>query len=147
MACRIFRGYNHLRAGIEGFSSQDMGHNKLREYAMNYYREDRPSAEYIRADLNNSNQNDRPSTWFLEEASFLRLKDAQLGYSLPQFLVESIGLSRTRLYVSATNLLTLTQYTGRDPEAPTISGPLTPGNDGGTYPVPRALTFGIQVDF
>lgn len=142
-----FQVYNHLRAGVEGFSSQDMGHNKLRDYAMNYYREDRPSTEYIRADLNNTNQNDRPSTWFLEEASFLRLKDAQLGYSLPQNVVENIGLSSTRLYFSATNLLTLTQYTGRDPEAPTISGPLTPGNDGGTYPVPRSLTFGIQVDF
>jgi TonB-dependent starch-binding outer membrane protein SusC len=139
--------YNHLRAGIEGFSSQDMGHNKLRDYAMNYYREDRPSTKYIRADLNNSSQNDRPSTWFLEEASFLRLKDAQMGYSLPQSVINNIGLSRTRLYVSATNLLTLTQYTGRDPEAPTISGPLTPGNDGGSYPVPRSLTFGIQVDF
>lgn len=139
--------YNHLRAGIEGFSSQDMGHNKLRDYAMNYYREDRPSTKYIRADLNNANQNDRASTWFLEEASFLRLKDVQLGYSLPPQILQNIRFSGLRLYLSATNLLTLTDYTGRDPEAPTMGSPLTPGNDGGSYPVPRALTFGVQVDF
>lgn len=139
--------YNHLRAGVEGFSSQDMGHNKLTDYAMNYYREDRPSTEYIRADMNNTNQNDRASTWFLEEASFLRLKDVQLGYSLPEYSMEKIGLTRARIYLSATNLLTLTQYSGRDPEAPTVGSPLTPGNDGGTYPVPRTITFGIQVDF
>lgn len=142
-----FDVYNHLRSDIEAFADQDMGHNKLRDYAMNYYREDRPSTKYLRADLNNTNQNNRPSTWFLEEGSFLRLKDVQLGYSMPEWVLNNTGLSRARLYVSATNLLTLTEYTGRDPEAPTISGPLTPGNDGGTYPVPRSLTFGVQVDF
>ncbi|MDD4225145.1 MAG: TonB-dependent receptor [Mariniphaga sp.] len=142
-----FEVYNHLRAAIEGFSSQDMGHNKLRDYALNYYRDDRPSEKYIRADMNNTNQNDRPSTWFLESGSFLRLKDLQVGYSLPKWILDSTGLSRARLYVNATNLLTLTDYSGRDPEAPTISGPLTPGNDNGTYPVPRSLTFGVQVDF
>jgi len=142
-----FQVYNHLRAGIEGFSTQDMGHNKLTGYALNYYREDRPSTKYIRADLNNTNQNDRASTWFVEEGSFLRLKDVQLGYSLPEWMLDGIGLTRTRLYISATNLITLTKYTGRDPEAPTISGPLTPGNDGGTYPIPRAVNFGLQIDF
>lgn len=142
-----FQVYNHLRAAIEGFSTQDMGHNKLRDFAQNYYRADRPSTKYLRADLNNRSQNDRPSTWFLEEASFLRLKDVQMGYTIPRSVLNHVGLASTRLYVSATNLLTLTSYTGRDPEAPTVSGPLTPGNDGGTYPVPRSLTFGIQVDF
>ncbi len=139
--------YNHLRAGIEGFSSQDMGHNKLTAFAENYYRVDRPSTEYIRADLGNRNINDRPSTWYLENASFFRLKDIQLGYSLPGNVTRSVGLSGTRIYVSATNLFTITGYTGRDPEAPTVSAPLTPGNDGGTYPVPRAINLGVQVDF
>jgi len=143
-----YQVYNHLRAAIEGFSSQDMGHNKLKAYAENYYREDRPSTKYIRADINNTNQNDRLSTWFLEEGSFLRLKDLQLGYSLPEHINGYLGLSRARVYVSATNLWTLTQYTGRDPESPTVSSsPLTPGNDSGTYPVPRSYSIGIQVDF
>jgi TonB-dependent starch-binding outer membrane protein SusC len=142
-----FSVYNHLRAAIEGFSTQDMGHNKLRDYTQNYYRTDRPSEKYIRADMNNTNQNDRASTWFLEDASFLRLKDIQVGYSLPARASNYLGISRARLYVSATNTFTFTKYSGRDPESPTVSGPLTPGNDGGTYPVPRSLTAGIQLDF
>ena len=141
-----FQVYNHLRAGIEGFSSQDMGHNKLTDFALNYYRDDRPSTEYIRADLSNSNLNDRPSTWYLEDASFLRLRDVQIGYSLPHNALGALGLTSARLYMSASNLFTITRYTGRDPEAPMVSAPLTPGNDFGSYPVPRAINFGIQVD-
>ncbi|MEZ5105618.1 MAG: TonB-dependent receptor [Draconibacterium sp.] len=139
--------YNHLRASVEGFSSQDMGHNKLVSYADNYYRPERPSTKYIRADMNNTNQNDRASTWFLEDGSFLRLKDLQVGYSLPEYINSYLGLSRARFYVSATNLWTMTKYTGRDPESPTIGSPLTPGNDNGSYPVPRSFTVGVQVDF
>lgn len=142
-----FEIYNHLRADIEGFSSQDMGHNKTVEYALNYYREDRPSIRYVRVDLNNINQNNRPSTWFLEDGSFFRLKNIQLGYTIPELFTAHLGITRTRFYVSATNLITFTAYKGRDPEAPMVSEPLTPGNDEGTYPVPRQLTFGVQVDF
>lgn len=139
--------YNHLRASIEGFSSQDLDHNKLREYGLNYYRDDRPSEKYVRADLNNKNQNDRISTWYLEDASFLRLKDLQMGYTLPEAAVESIGVSFTRVFVSFTNLVTLTGYTGRDPEAPSVGDPVNPGNDYGSYPVPRAVNFGLQIHF
>ena len=142
-----FKIYNHLRADIEGFSSQDIGHNKLKDYAFNYYTPERPSTKYIRADLNNSNQNDRPSTWFLEDGSFLRLKNIQLGYSVPRNKIDKLGLSQVRLFASATNVFTLTRYTGRDPESATISEPLTPGNDLGSYPIPRAVTTGVQVSF
>lgn len=142
-----FNVYNHLRVGIEGFSSQDIGHNKLKEYALNYYTPERPSTKYIRADLNNSNQNDRPSTWFLEDGSFLRLEDIQLGYSFPREIINQLGLSQVRLFLNVANVFTLTRYTGRDPESPTVSEPLTPGNDSGSYPIPGTITTGIQVSF
>lgn len=142
-----FKVYNHLRASVEGFSSQDLGHNKLIDYALNYYTEEKPSTEYIRVDINDTNQNDRASTWFLEEGSFLRIKDIQVGYSIPERVLEYLNLSNARIYVSASNLLTITKYTGRDPEAPMVSEPLNPGNDNGTYPLPRTITTGIQIDF
>ncbi len=142
-----FKVYNHLRAAVEGFSSQDLGHNKLRDYATNYYTTEKPSTKYFRADINNTNQNDRISTWFLEEGSFLRIKDIQLGYSMPEGVLKNIGFSNTRIYLSASNVLTFTNYTGRDPESPTIGEPLNPGNDNGTYPLPRAINIGIQIDF
>lgn len=150
-----YQVYNHQRAGIEGFSSQDIDHNKLRDFALNYYGaphpetgEPVPSDQYIRADPSNSNLNDRASTWYLENASFLRLKDLQLGYTLPERISNNLGLNRARIYVSAVNLITITNYTGRDPEAPVRFGDnaLSPGNDGGSYPIPRSFTGGIQVD-
>jgi TonB-dependent starch-binding outer membrane protein SusC len=142
-----FKVYNHLRAGIEGFSSQDIGHNKLKDYALNYYTTERPSTKYIRADMNNTNQNDRPSNWFLEDGSFLRLKDIQLGYSFPRQIIHQFGLSQARIFLSATNMFTLTGFSGRDPESPTVSEPLKPGNDTGSYPIPRAVTAGVQIGF
>jgi TonB-dependent starch-binding outer membrane protein SusC len=142
-----FQVYNHLRASVEGFSSQDIGHNKLRDYALNYYTPERPSEKYIRADINNTNQNDRISTWFLENGSFFRIKDIQLGYSLPKGVLSHLGFTGTRIYLNASNILTFTKYTGRDPESPTVSEPLNPGNDSGTYPLPRTITSGIQIDF
>lgn len=141
-----FSVYNHLRAAVEGFSSQDLGHNKLRDYAFNYYTTERPSEKYIRADINNTNQNDRASTWFLEKGSFLRIKDIQLGYSIPKRALAHVGFSKARIYLNATNIMTFTNYKGRDPESPTVSEPLIPGNDNGTYPLPRAITMGIQID-
>lgn len=161
-----FSVYNQQRAAIEGFSSQDLDHNKLTDFAMNYYgRPDidangnyvytddngnilNPSTEYFRADPDNTNLNDRFSTWFLEDASFLRIKDLQLGFTLKDETASRLGLNRARIYVSAVNLLTITGYTGRDPEAPTrFSGnPLTPGVDGGAYPLPRIFSAGVQIN-
>ncbi len=139
--------FNSQRAGIECFWSQDLDHNKSLEYSQNYYREDRPSEEYVRADISNSNRNDRISTWWVEDASFLRLKDLQLGYSLPKQAAQSIGIASARIYISAVNLLTITDYKGRDPEAPTSGSPMSIGTDGGSYPLPRILTAGLQIEF
>jgi TonB-linked SusC/RagA family outer membrane protein len=149
--------YNEQRASLSSFNVQDMNHNKYKEYSMNYYRSDRPSTEYVRADLSNTNKNDRISTWWIEDASFLRFKDIQLGYSLPVKWTNSIGISSGRIYFSTTNLITLTNYSGRDPESALSanrnasefgnSDPLNTGTDFGTYPTPRSLTLGIQVGF
>lgn len=138
--------YNHTKAAIEGFSWQDIGHNKLRDYILNYYTTDRPSTRYIRADLNNTNLNDRPSTWYLEDGSFLKIRDIQLGYSFTPRLHESV-ISNARLFLSVSNAFTITRYSGRDPEAATMGEPLSPGNDNGVYPVPRTLTFGFHIGF
>ena len=65
-------------------------------------------------------------------------------------MVSRIGMSRARIYVSGTNLLTITNDTGRDPEAPTVPQnglPMRVGTDGGTYPLPRIFTAGLQIDF
>ena len=142
--------FNEQRAGIECFWDQDLDHNKSVEFSRKYYREDRPSEEYVRADINNSNRNDRISTWWVEDASFLRLKDLQLGYSLPKQMAQSVGMASARIYVSAVNLLTFTDYKGRDPESPTVpvqGQPMDVGTDRSSYPLPRILTAGVQIEF
>ncbi len=141
--------YNTMRRNTECFLTQDLDHNKSADWAANYYGKDEvPSTEYVRADPNDVNRNSRISSWWVDEASFLRIKDLQLGYTLPEKISRKIGLKKARLYVSAVNLYTFTKYEGYDPESPlNNNNPQRPGLDRGSYPIPRTLTTGVQVSF
>ena len=77
----------------------------------------------------------------------MRLKNIQLGYTLPKNLTNSVpGLGAVRFYVTGTNLLTFTKYTGFDPETPG-TGFFTRGIDDGSYPNVRTVIGGVQVNF
>ncbi|GEM_PF-1995170 len=87
------------------------------------------------------------SRW-VEDASFIRLKTVTLGYSFGQSLLDKIGFKKARVYVSGTNLITITKYTGYDPEVAQFEGnDATIGVDLSTYPNARCYTFGIDVTF
>lgn len=90
--------------------------------------------------LNDPNQNNRVSDRFVEDASYMRIKNVRLGYSLPASWVKSMRLSRAQIYGSVQNLLTVTNYTGFDPE---VGG----GVDQGFYPQARTFTIGANIDF
>jgi len=140
--------YNTQRRDLESFETQDLDHNKALDWAMNYYSDENPTTEYVRLDPNDTNFNTRISSWWVEDASFLRVKDIQLGYELPGSLTQSLGMSRLRIYLSAMNLYTFTRYSGYDPESPLNSDePTLPGVDANNYPLPRSVTAGIQIDF
>jgi hypothetical protein len=83
------------------------------------------------------------SNFYLEDGDYLRLKVVSLGYSLPNNLVSKIKLTKFRLYVTGENLLTLTKYTGFDPE---IGGNVL-GIDKGFYPQAKSFIFGVNVQF
>ena len=83
------------------------------------------------------------SDFYLEKGDYLRLKILQVGYTLPNNLLSKAGISRLRVYVTAENLLTLTNYSGYDPE---VGGGVF-GIDRGQYPQARAFLGGIQVQF
>ena len=83
------------------------------------------------------------SDFYLEKGDYLRLKVVQLGYSLPNRLFGKTGISRLRIYVTAENLATLTNYTGYDPE---VGGGVF-GIDKGQYPQARAFIGGVQLQF
>jgi len=105
-----------------------------------------------RAISSDPNQNARPSTRFLENGSYLRLKNLQLGYNIPLASLQSLTkgvVKNFRVYFSAQNILTFTDYSGYDPEVGnrTPGSSLTNGIDFAVYPQPKAYQFGIQVGF
>lgn len=84
---------------------------------------------------------------FIEDGSYLRLKNITLGYTFPERLTKKIYVSRLRLYATAQNLFCLTKYSGYDPEVNTKSSPLMPSFDWGAYPKSRVFTFGLEIQF
>jgi TonB-linked SusC/RagA family outer membrane protein len=84
--------------------------------------------------------NTENSSRYVESGSYLRLKNVQLGYTLPARWTEKIKMSRCRIYVSGSNLFTLTNYTGYDPE---VGG----GVDYGNYPQSRTFMLGVNINF
>lgn len=87
-----------------------------------------------------------PNSYFLEDGSFLRLKNLQIGYTLPDSVLKSLGADSVRLYVQGTNLLTFTNYSGYDPEIIAYDN-LSLGIDSRLYPFDRSLSIGTNIKF
>ncbi|UZD39933.1 SusC/RagA family TonB-linked outer membrane protein [Capnocytophaga ochracea] len=94
-----------------------------------------------RAIYGDPNQNARHSTRFVEDGSYLRIKNVTLGYTLPKEVTQKFHTDMLRIYLSCQNLYTFTKYSGMDPEVG------TGGVDSGTYPVTRTVSFGLNVQF
>jgi TonB-linked SusC/RagA family outer membrane protein len=92
-----------------------------------------------------------PSSRYIQDASYLRLKNLVVGYTLPQSALDRMGLRRVRVYMSAVNLLTITGYDGWDPEVNTDlydnSDNLNIGNDFYSAPQARTISFGVNIGF
>ena len=102
----------------------------------------------------NHNSYSRPSDAFLEDGSFLRLRTLTLAYQLPSEWVGKLGFRNFRIYATGTNLLTLTDYSGFDPEVNIAqvnnanqNGGFQFGIDRGLYPMNKSYTLGVSVDF
>jgi hypothetical protein len=86
------------------------------------------------AESNNCQQ----SSWFLRDGSFLRLKQAEIGYSLPEELIRKVRLNTLRVYISGSNLLMFSKFKLWDVEM---------GGNGLGYPIQRVYNAGIQLTF
>lgn len=100
-----------------------------------------------RANRKQKGNNGRTSTWHLEDGSYLRLQNVALGYTLPSRITGAAKIDRIRVYVSAQNLFTWTNYSGYNPEVSNRSSALTPGEDYGTYPLSRTFMVGLNLTF
>ena len=103
---------------------------------------------YRRAVFQDPNNNRRVSDRFVEDASYLRLKNLSLGYNIPGNVMSKIGMTKGRIYVSGQNLLTFTNYSGFDPEISTFGETNTaPGTDFLTFPQARTMIVGLNLGF
>ncbi len=141
--------YNALRATTEGMVRFFNAGTQV----LNAWTPANTKTNVPRAISSDPNQNARPSNRFLEDGSYLRMKNVVLSYTIPDKSLRSISkgvLSNFTLYVSAQNILTFTKYTGYDPEvgnrAPGSSS-LTNGIDYAVYPQPKAYQIGINANF
>ncbi|HPR85626.1 MAG TPA: hypothetical protein PLG33_06220, partial [Prolixibacteraceae bacterium] len=95
-----------------------------------------------------ANNNLRASTWYVEDGSFLRVKNLQLGYNFNKRICQRIGISECRVYIGGQNLYTFTRYSGLDPELADLSGnPLNSGIDFAKYPQARTILGGVSIKF
>ena len=90
----------------------------------------------------------RSSRW-VEDGSYVRLKNITLGYNLPKSLISKVGLTNFRAYVSGSNLLTITKYSGYDPEVSSynVGSDAARGIDLSNYPTALTITFGVNLTF
>lgn len=144
---------NYVESNLESFAKRgsEGADNVSRAYYLNHWTPTHPSDRYARALPNggdNSSLNNIPSSIWIEDGSFLKLKNLSIGYTLPASLLNRFAISKLRVYVSSQNLFVITKYTGIDPEIGLQGGSATQnGVDNGTYPSSRYFTVGLNVSF
>ena len=159
-----YKGFD-LNVALSGVSGNEIFNaNKINTYPMKYFggsgvvnaskkvlnrwtpgsgRNDIPRLVYNDANGNYANS----STFYIEDGSYMRIRNVTLGYTVPvEFIRKTRVISNLRVYVSAQNLFTFTNYSGFDPEVGSTS-PLQAGVDDGVYPVPRTWLMGLNVSF
>src|SRR5690606_41714786 len=92
-------------------------------------------------------ENIRPYTFNLEDGSFIRLKEVTLSYSIPANYLEGLFVNSASAYVSGTNLLTWSKFSGYHPEVNSSTNPFVQGVDNGSFPKSRSFNLGIRVQF
>ncbi|MFN4028147.1 MAG: SusC/RagA family TonB-linked outer membrane protein [Flavobacterium sp.] len=131
---KIFQGLRRLDIANANYSTE----------VLSRWNGEGTSNSFPRISTNDTNGNfTNMSDFYLEDGDYLRFKVVQLGYTLPSTIVNKVGLQKVRLYITAENLLTLTKYTGYDPE---IGGDVF-GIDRGYYPQARSFMFGANLQF
>jgi TonB-linked SusC/RagA family outer membrane protein len=159
-----YKGFD-MNIALSGISGNDIFNaNKINTYPMKYFggsgvvnasketlnrwtpgsgRNEIPRLVYNDANGNYANS----STFYIEDGSYMRIRNVTLGYTVPADLIRKTRIiSNLRVYVSAQNLFTFTNYSGFDPEVGSTS-PLKAGVDDGVYPVPRTWLMGLNVSF
>lgn len=130
---------------FRSYERQDVPNNNYTTDWLDRYNENNLGGSYPRLTVSDPNGNQRPSDFYVESGNFIRLRNIQLSYSLPTNLISKAKMTAAKVFISADNLLTITDYTGFDPE---VGGGIgTTGVDRGFYPLTRTISGGLSVTF
>ena len=143
----FFTGVAHVTRIISGQLLFGASYNVMRlgqvyeDVALNHWTKANPNpdAAYPRISLNKIDNNQQASTYWQRDMSFMRLKNAEIGYTIPKKAAKRIGLSTVRFYVQGTNLLTFSKFKLWDPELD--------ASYGNVYPTVRTVTMGLNLNF
>ena len=137
--------YNNNLAFAEGLNSVFAPTRRAWE---NRWKQEGDQTNIPRLVRNDPNGNRRDSDRYVEDGDYIRLKTASLGYTVPAAVIQNLGISKLRVYVSGYNLFTWTEYSWYDPEVNIFDGSNTAlGTDFLTFPQYRSFTFGINLGF
>ena len=134
----------HLKNGEANFNSYAVFNKRWRSPS------EPGNGNIPRADRQTGNHgnNNRPSSFQVEDGSFIRLRNVTLGYSLPANKFFGDSIDKLRFYITGTNLFTIPDYLGYNPEVSNIStNSLTPGEDYGAFPLTKSITMGLNLTF
>ncbi|ASU36268.1 SusC/RagA family TonB-linked outer membrane protein [Mucilaginibacter xinganensis] len=142
---------NYQESSLESF--QNRSFVGVENVSVNYYQNrwtpTNPSNIYSRATYNDDAVGSNvPSSAWIQNGSFLKLKNVTVGYTLPSDIAKRLSVTKVRVYFSTQNLFTITKYTGLDPEIGLQNGNATQnGVDNGTYPSSKFYTVGLNLTF
>ncbi len=129
------------------YERSDVTFSNYQTFWLDRWTPENPSAEYPRLVFGDPNNNQRPSSFYVEDGTFFRLRNLQIGYSLPKDIVEKMKLQGLRIFFTGNNLFTSTTYRGFDPDIGTNGWILDTGIDKGFYPSNRTIGGGMKLTF
>ena len=128
--------YRNLMAGDFGNHHTDM---------LNYWTPTNTNTNVPRPIIGDPNGNGRDSNRFIQDGDYLRLQSLEIGYEIP--MPTNSVIQKAKVFVNGQNLLTFTKYTGADPDFNSNDGLISRGYDGGSFPNPRTVSLGVEVNF
>ena len=129
------------------YERSDVTFSNMQTFWLDRWTPEAPSEEMPRLTSTDPNNNQRPSSFYVENGNFLRLRNLQLGWSLPAEWVNRAKMKEVKVYLTGNNLLTITNYRGFDPDIGTSGWILDTGIDKGFYPNNRSFGAGLNVTF
>lgn len=136
-------GYSNYRRGLNYWTSTNTNTSTPR-LGVSYSTGQPGDPQVDRGIVSNARGN--TDRW-IEDGSYLRLRNVELGYALPKSFLDRLHLTESRLFVSGQNLFTISKYQGLDPDVVGANVNLEPGVDVGNYPSSRILSIGLNIGF